>query len=67
LKNPTCGPCNCRRWMRRTILRTLRSLPLRLTLSSGEAAYRRANFAPAGKMRLLSFDTALARLLRMRV
>ena len=42
------------------------SPPLCLTLSSGEAAYRRAKFAPAGEMRSPSFDTALTRLLRMR-
>ena len=41
--------------------------PHRLTLSSGEAAYRRAR-APhlPGDVRPSSFDTALARLLRMR-
>ena len=44
----------------------LRSPPLRITLSSGEAAYRRVKSAPTGEMRHPSFDTAHARLLRMR-
>ncbi|MDE0330578.1 MAG: hypothetical protein OXL41_01800 [Nitrospinae bacterium] len=48
-------------------LLVLRSPPLCLTLSSGEAAYRRAKFALDGEMRSPSFDTALKRLLRMRV
>ena len=40
--------------------------PLRLTLSSGEAAYRRAELAPTGEMRPHPSIRRLRRLLRMR-